>query len=182
VVDPVLAATTGRELLTPGALAVLKRRLVPLAALLTPNVPEAETLSGLTIGDTAAMGRAAAALLALGVPAVLLKGGHLPGAEVTDVLATASGMTLLRSPRLPGRHTHGTGCTLASAIATGLAQGMALADAVGRARAFVLAALAAAPGFGGGHGPLDHTVTVDPIRAAGPYAASDGAGRPTTRG
>jgi hydroxymethylpyrimidine/phosphomethylpyrimidine kinase len=110
------------------------------------------------------MGEAAVALRALGARAVLVKGGHLPGPEVVDVLATAAGVMRFRSPRIGTPHTHGTGCTLASAIAAGLAQGMALADAVARARAYVLAAIAAAPGFGGGHGPLDHTVTVDPAR------------------
>jgi hydroxymethylpyrimidine/phosphomethylpyrimidine kinase len=166
VVDPVMAATAGRRLLDGPALAVLKRRLLPLAALLTPNVPEAEALTGLAIADEAGMWRAAEALLTLGVPAVLLKGGHLQGEDVTDLLATEHGITPFRAPRIKSRHTHGTGCTLASAIATGLAQGMALAEAVARARAYVRAAIAAAPGFGAGHGPLGHTVTLDPARVA----------------
>jgi hydroxymethylpyrimidine/phosphomethylpyrimidine kinase len=98
------------------------------------------------------------------VPAVLLKGGHLPGATVTDLLATPDGITAFESPRIETRHTHGTGCTLASAIATGLAQGMPLPAAVARARAYVNAAMRAAPGFGAGHGPLGHGVTMDPAR------------------
>jgi hydroxymethylpyrimidine/phosphomethylpyrimidine kinase len=110
------------------------------------------------------MRRAAQALLAFGPAAVLLKGGHLPGATITDLLATKDGIEEFSAPRIDTRHTHGTGCTLASAVAAGLAQGMALRDAVLRARAYVLAAIAAAPGFGRGHGPLDHAVTLDPDR------------------
>jgi hydroxymethylpyrimidine/phosphomethylpyrimidine kinase len=162
VVDPVVLAKGGRPLLDPAALGALKRRLLPLAALLTPNVPEAELLTGLAIRDEAAMRHAAEALLTLGVPAVLLKGGHLPGAEVIDLLMTEAGPRIYRSPRVPTRHTHGTGCTLASAVATGLAQGMELAAAVARARAYVHAAIVAAPQLGAGHGPLNHAVTVDP--------------------
>jgi hydroxymethylpyrimidine/phosphomethylpyrimidine kinase len=107
------------------------------------------------------------ALRALGVPAVLLKGGHLEGGTVTDLLVTESGTEAFRDPRIETRHTHGTGCTLASAIAAGLAQGMSLRDAVVRARAYVRAAIAAAPGYGAGHGPLDHGITFDPARLPG---------------
>ncbi len=166
IVDPVMVAKGGRSLLAEEALAALKRYLLPLAAMLTPNVPEAEALTGLAIADAAAMRPAAEALLALGLPAVLLKGGHLPGDIVTDLLASAEGLREFRFPRLATRHTHGTGCTLASAVATGLAQGMEPGDAVARARAYVQAAIAAAPGFGAGHGPLDHAVTLDPARLA----------------
>lgn len=113
------------------------------------------------------MREAAAALRGLGVPAVLLKGGHLDGDVVTDLLVTADGAEEFVSPRIATRHTHGTGCTLASAIAAGLAQGMSLRDSVVRARAYVRAAIAAAPGYGAGHGPLDHGVTVDPARIPG---------------
>jgi len=110
---------------------------------------------------------AADALLTLGVPAVLLTGGHLPGDEAADMLATDAGVEVFRSARIATRHTHGTGCTLASAIAAGLAQGIGLRDAVVRARAYVRAAIASAPGYGSGHGPLDHAVTVDAGRLAG---------------
>ncbi len=164
VVDPVMMAKGGHSLLALTAVAHLKRRLLPLAALLTPNVPEAEVLGGMEIADLAAMHAAALALLTLGVPAVLLKGGHLPGDEVVDVLATECGVTEFRRPRIATRHTHGTGCTLSSAIAVGLAQGLVLEAAVDRARAYVQAAIAGAPGFGAGHGPLNHAVTVDPAR------------------
>jgi len=166
VVDPVMVAKGGARLLDDPAVAALRRDLLPLATLLTPNVPEAEALTGLTITDHAAARRAAQALLDLGAAAVLLKGGHLRGAVVQDVLATSGGMEVIESPRIETRHTHGTGCTLASAVATGLAQGMTLSDAVRRGAAYVHAAILAAPGFGAGHGPLGHGVTVDPARLA----------------
>lgn len=156
VLDPVMVAKGGHPLLPGGAIAALKRHLLPLATVITPNVPEAGALSGMAIGDAVDMVRVAETLLTLGVPAVLLKGGHLEGDEVTDVLATADGVTRLTAPRVATRHTHGTGCTLASGIAVGLAQGMDLQAAIRRAHAYVQAAIAAAPGFGAGHGPLGH--------------------------
>ena len=161
VVDPVMVAKGGARLLTDDAVAVLRRALLPLAALLTPNIPEAEALLGQTIADHAAALDAARALLDLGPAAILLKGGHLEGPVVRDILATADGTETLERPRIPTRHTHGTGCTLASAIAAGLAQRMGLHQAVLRARAYVQAAILSAPGYGAGHGPLDHGVTVD---------------------
>jgi len=166
VVDPVMVAKGGARLLDDAAVEALRRDLLPLATLLTPNVPEAEALTGLTITDHAAARRAAQALLGLGAAAVLLKGGHLRGAVVQDVLATSGAMEVIESPRIETRHTHGTGCTLASAVAAGLAQGMTLSDAVRRGAAYVHAAILAAPGFGAGHGPLGHGVTVDPARLA----------------
>jgi hydroxymethylpyrimidine/phosphomethylpyrimidine kinase len=156
VVDPVMVAKGGAPLIEPGAVDALKRLLVPRAAVLTPNLPEAEILSGRSITSLAAMQEAAAALLALGPRAVLLKGGHLAGEIVYDVLATASGLCLWDGPRIDSRHTHGTGCTLASAIAAGLAQGLATEPAIARAREYVRRAIASAPGLGRGHGPLDH--------------------------
>jgi hydroxymethylpyrimidine/phosphomethylpyrimidine kinase len=158
VVDPVMVATTGSHLLAPDAVATLKRRLLPMACLITPNLPEAEALAGMAIQSIAAMHHAAAAMLTLGVPAVLLKGGHLPGEQVVDLLATVDGIEELSAPRIVSRNTHGTGCTLASGIAAGLSQGIGLRDAVLHAREFVRAAIAAAPGFGAGHGPLNHAV------------------------
>jgi hydroxymethylpyrimidine/phosphomethylpyrimidine kinase len=160
VIDPVILAGTGARLLAPGAMAMLTRVLLPVAALLTPNVPEAEVLAGMTIPDVAAMHRAADALLTLGVPAVLLKGGHMRGDTVFDLLATPDGVTVFEHPRLESRNTHGTGCTLASGIATGLAQGWSLHDSVERARRFVHAAIAAAPGLGAGSGPMNHGVRI----------------------
>jgi hydroxymethylpyrimidine/phosphomethylpyrimidine kinase len=144
VADPVMVAKGGHPLLVPDAAETLKRRLLPIAAVLTPNLPEAK------------------ALLALGPKAVLLKGGHLPGDEVVDLLATGARIELFRDRRIATRHTHGTGCTLASAVAAGLAQGLSLRDSVIRARAYVRAAIASAPGYGAGHGPLNHAVTCDP--------------------
>jgi hydroxymethylpyrimidine/phosphomethylpyrimidine kinase len=156
VLDPVMVAKGGAPLIRSDAIDALKTLLVPRAAVLTPNLPEAEILCGRTIADIAAMREAARALLALGCDAVLLKGGHLDGDTVYDILATEAGLTEWTSPRIATRHTHGTGCTLASAIAAGLAQGMAVAAAVERARDYVQRAIASAPGLGRGHGPLDH--------------------------
>ncbi len=160
VVDPVMVATGGARLLDHDALAALKRFLLPLATVLTPNIPEAEVLIGRAIPDLAAMHGAAETLLTLGAPAVLLKGGHREGDTVVDLLVTADDILTLERPRLPTRHTHGTGCTLATAVAAGLAAGMALPAAVLRARDYVQAAIAAAPGIGAGHGPLGHLVSV----------------------
>jgi hydroxymethylpyrimidine/phosphomethylpyrimidine kinase len=156
VVDPVMVAKGGAPLIEPGAIEALKQLLLPRAAVLTPNLPEAEILVGRSIDSLAAMRRAADALLALGAHAVLLKGGHLAGATVHDVLATQAGQRIWDSPRIDTRHTHGTGFTLASAIAAGLAQGLAIEASVERARDYVHRAIASAPGIGRGHGPLDH--------------------------
>jgi hydroxymethylpyrimidine/phosphomethylpyrimidine kinase len=162
VVDPVLAATDGTRLLDEAALDRLKRLLVPRATVLTPNLPEAEILTGMALRDIDAMTRAGQALAALGSRYVLVKGGHLDGAMVRDVLVGGGETIVLESPRLSTRSTHGTGCTLASAIAVSLAQGMAVPAAVRRARDYLIAAMRSAPGLGGGHGPLDHMHTLSP--------------------
>ncbi len=167
VVDPVMVAKGGHKLLVDEAVAHLRRVMLPRATVLTPNLPEAELLAGMEIATEAAMREAARRLLGYGTPAVLLKGGHLDSPDVVDMLVTAEGVREFRSPRLHTRHTHGTGCTLASAIAAGLAQGMALPAAVQRARRYVHRAIATAPGYGGGHGPLDHANTVDLSRLDG---------------
>jgi hydroxymethylpyrimidine/phosphomethylpyrimidine kinase len=156
VVDPVMAAKGGARLIDPDAVAALKTMLIGRATVLTPNLPEAEILTGGPIGDVAAMHAAGRDLLRLGCGAVLVKGGHLSGDIITDVLITPAGSRVWESPRIVSRHTHGTGCTLASAIAVGLAQGLAIETAVDRARDYVQRAIANAPGFGRGHGPLDH--------------------------
>jgi|SRR5579871_4754655 len=156
VLDPVMVATSGARLLADDALGMLIRRLLPMARVITPNLPEAEALADMAIPDVAAMRRATAALLKLGVPAVLLKGGHLPGEQLVDLLATSDGIEVFSAPRIASRNTHGTGCTLASGIAACLAQGASLPEAVRRARDYVRAAIATAPGFGKGHGPLNH--------------------------
>jgi hydroxymethylpyrimidine/phosphomethylpyrimidine kinase len=157
IVDPVMVAKGGASLLDEPARRVLVERLLPLSALITPNVPEAEALTGLELRSADDLGRAADRLLALGSAAVLLKGGHLPGDSVIDLLRTADGAEhRFESPRLLTTSTHGTGCTLASAVAAGVAEGWTLADAVRRAHDYVHAAIRAAPGYGSGHGPLDH--------------------------
>ncbi len=160
VVDPVMVAKGGHPLLAAAAVAAMREIMVPRASLLTPNVPEAVALTGLTIAGGDDLRRAGEALLAQGASAVLMKGGHLDGPQVTDLLVTPGGVTVFEGPRIATRHTHGTGCTTASAIAAGLAQGMDLAAAVGRARAYVQLAIASAPGYGHGHGPLNHVHTV----------------------
>ena len=162
VVDPVMAAKGGAPLIEPDAIAALKRLLIPRAAVLTPNLPEAEILAGAPIGDITAMRRAGEQLLALGCRAVVIKGGHLAGPVVTDLLVANAAVRVWKSPRIDTRHTHGTGCTLASAIAAGLAQGLAIEPAVERARCFVRRAIVTAPGFGHGHGPLDHAHPLRP--------------------
>jgi hydroxymethylpyrimidine/phosphomethylpyrimidine kinase len=160
VVDPVMVAKGGARLIEPGAIEALKRLLIARAEIVTPNLPEAEILCGATIGSVAEMETAGRA--------VLMKGGHLPGDTVSDVLVTPDGMRVWESPRIMTRHTHGTGCTLASAIAAGLAQGRDVESAVARARLYVQRAIAGAPGLGRGHGPLDHS---HPLRSSPP---SDG--------
>jgi len=156
VVDPVMIAKGGARLIDPAAIEALKRLLVARAEIITPNLPEAEALCGAKIEDVPEMQAAGETLLALGCRAVLVKGGHLPGEIVSDVLVTAAGVRIWESPRITTRHTHGTGCTLASAIAAGLAQGLGVERAVDRARNYVQRAIAGSPGLGRGHGPLDH--------------------------
>ena len=156
VVDPVMIAKGGEPLLAADAVAAVLEWLVPRAALLTPNAPEAQALTGLTVETTDDLRRAGDRLIALGAQAVLMKGGHIPGDRVVDLLMTPFAETRYESGRIDTRHTHGTGCTLASACAAGLAQGLSLDTAVGRARDYVLEAIRRAPGFGAGYGPLDH--------------------------
>jgi hydroxymethylpyrimidine/phosphomethylpyrimidine kinase len=163
VVDPVMVAKGGARLIEPEAVEALKRLLIARAEIVTPNLPEAEILCCTTIGNIAEMRGAAERLLALGCRAALVKGGHLSGETVSDVLVTAGGgVKVWESSRIVTRNTHGTGCTLASAIAAGLAQGLGVKRAVERARNYVQFAIAGAPGLGRGHGPLDHA---HPLRA-----------------
>jgi len=156
VVDPVMVAKGGASLLADAAIGAVKSLMIPRAALLTPNAPEAAALTGLTVETTDDLRRAGEALLAMGAKAVLMKGGHVGGERVTDVLMTTDGETTFEGERIDTRHTHGTGCTLASACATGLSQGLPLEQAVARAWNYVHEAMLRAPGFGQGHGPLDH--------------------------
>ena len=156
VIDPVMVAKSGAALLDPDAVEAVKQWLIPRATLLTPNAPEAAALTGLSVETTDDLQRAGEALLALGAGAVLMKGGHIAGDRVVDLLMTPYATTRYETGRIDTRHTHGTGCTLASACAAGLAQGLSLDKAVERARDYVQEAIRRAPGFGAGHGPLDH--------------------------
>jgi hydroxymethylpyrimidine/phosphomethylpyrimidine kinase len=164
VIDPVMVAKGGARLIEPVAVDALKELLIARAKIVTPNLPEAEILCGARIGDVTEMRNAGETLLALGCHAALIKGGHLSGETVSDVLVAAGGVRVWESPRITTRHTHGTGCTLASAIAAGLAQGLDVEMAVDRARTYVQRAIAGAPGLGRGHGPLDHA---HPLRRDG---------------
>lgn len=162
VLDPVMVAKGGAPLLEADAIEAYKARMPRLASLMTPNLPEASVLTGqdiLTVEDQTA---AIDALRSLGADAVLLKGGHLEGPEVRDLLIEASNVTPFVNARIDTRHTHGTGCTLASAIAAGVAAGMAMAPATRRAILYVRNAILAAPGFGQGHGPLGHGHAIPP--------------------
>ena len=156
VLDPVMVAKGGGKLLADEAVEALMRRMMPRARLITPNTPELSVLTDTAIEDEADMLLAAQELAGQGAAAVLAKGGHLAGEPVVDWLVTANSQQRFEAPRMSTPHTHGTGCTLASAIATGLAAGLPLAVAVERGRAYLQSALAAAPGLGKGHGPLGH--------------------------
>jgi hydroxymethylpyrimidine/phosphomethylpyrimidine kinase len=159
VLDPVMVAASGDSLLAPEAIEVLRRTLIPRALVITPNLPEAAALLDAPVATTEAeMGEQAKRLLALGAKAVLIKGGHASGPESVDLLIEANAITRLAAARIATRNTHGTGCTLSSAIAAGLAKGLALADAVRAAKTYVTAAIAAAGKLtiGSGNGPVHH--------------------------
>src|SRR5207247_355437 len=142
-------------LLAPEALETLRTRLVPLATVVTPNLREVGQLTGVRVEDEGDLSRAAEAVLGLGPRWVLVKGGHLPG-EAVDLLTDGTTAHLLRAPRLDNRHTHGTGCTLASAIACYLALGLDVPDAVAHAKEYVTGGIAAGFPLGAGIGPVDH--------------------------
>jgi len=155
VVDPVMIAKGGDRLLDPDAVAALAE-LLPTAHVVTPNVPEAEVLAGISVRSVEDMRRAGERILRLGPRVVLVKGGHLDGPDSIDVVCTASGTFEIRRPRILTRHTHGTGCTLSSAIAANLALGLADREAIEAARDYLDGAIRHAPGLGSGHGPLNH--------------------------
>jgi hydroxymethylpyrimidine/phosphomethylpyrimidine kinase len=159
IVDPVMIAKGGHALLTPGAIDTVRALMLPRAALVTPNAPEAAALTGIMVNDLDSQRRAGARLLELGAATALVKGGHIAGAVIRDVLVTADGVEIFEGPRIETRATHGTGCTLASAIAVKLAQGGSLPEAVHAAREYLLEAIRRAPGLGAGHGPVDHAWT-----------------------
>ena len=156
VLDPVMVATSGAVLLPDAAIAALREQLLARAAVVTPNLPEAAKLTGLPVGTQGEQIAAGRALLAMGAKAALIKGGHSSDDMLNDYLITPEAVETISLPRLHTRHTHGTGCTLASGIATGLAQGMDLPAAVRRARDYLQQAIATAPGLGAGHGPVNH--------------------------
>ena len=162
VLDPVMVATTGARLLEREAERLIARGLVPLATLVTPNLDEAQILVEDELRTPEDLERAGRALIAMGARAVLMKGGHLAGEEVVDVLVTHDRARHFRYERIDTTSTHGTGCTLSAAIAAGLAHERPLARVVEDALDFVHRAIAAAPGLGGGHGPLNHFVPAPP--------------------
>lgn len=163
VLDPVMIAKGGAALLDGAAIARIKDDLLKLAELVTPNAPEASALTGLPVEQEDDLVPAAMALIAMGARAALVKGGHLPGDIVADALVEGGRVHMFHSPRIKATSTHGTGCTLASGIAAGLAQGLDLRAAVERARDFVMEAIRTAPGIGHGHGPLNHLHGMKPF-------------------
>jgi hydroxymethylpyrimidine/phosphomethylpyrimidine kinase len=156
VLDPVMVSKTGFPLLRPEAAGALRRALLPLAALLTPNVHEARALTGLPVRTLAEAEAAGRRLVEAGAAAVLVKGGHLEEAPATDVLVTAETVRVYPGEHVDARHTHGTGCTYSAAIATQLAHGRPLHDAITRAKAYVTEAIRGGLPVGGGIGPTDH--------------------------
>lgn len=156
VLDPVMLATSGDRLLDADAERELRERLLPLATIVTPNLDEAAVLAGFPVRDPAAMERAGVRLLEAGAAAALVKGGHLPGDALVDILVTPGGVRRFATTRIATRATHGTGCTLSAAITAGLALDRPLEEAVREALDYVRRAIAAAPGLGSGRGPLAH--------------------------
>jgi hydroxymethylpyrimidine/phosphomethylpyrimidine kinase len=156
VVDPVMIAKGGDRLLEQSAVEAIRQQLLPLAHVVTPNIPEAEVLGNVTITSLEDMRTAGRAILSLGPRLVLVKGGHLQSEESIDIACTADGCFEFRSARVDTVHTHGTGCTLAAAIAANLANGLDDREAIGRAKAYLDGAIRHAPRIGGGHGPLEH--------------------------
>jgi hydroxymethylpyrimidine/phosphomethylpyrimidine kinase len=156
VIDPVMVATSGDMLLPRAAIDAVRQLMLPGAALVTPNAPEAEVLTGKAVDGINGQRRAAEKLLEMGAMAALVKGGHVAGDVIVDVLATQKGEHFFDGPRIATKATHGTGCTLASGIATGLARGLTLIDAVALSRAYLIEAIGRAPVLGQGNGPVDH--------------------------
>ncbi|WP_439635645.1 bifunctional hydroxymethylpyrimidine kinase/phosphomethylpyrimidine kinase [Oceanicaulis sp.] len=161
IVDPVMVAGSGDSLVSEDTAEAIRTILLPRASLITPNAPEAAVLAGGTIEDMDDQRAAADELLEMGAKAVLIKGGHLEGSQIIDLLATRNGVRLFTRPRIHTRHTHGTGCTLASAIAALMAQGQGLDRAVEMAGDYLHEAIRRAPKFGEGHGPIQHGWTVN---------------------
>lgn len=161
VIDPVMISTSGHRLVDTKGVEAIRSELVPNARLVTPNAPEAEVLTGKTVETVDGQRRAAERLLELGAHGALVKGGHLEGRIVTDVLQTTTGEWIFESPRIDTTSTHGTGCTLASAIAALLGQGVSVPEAVEQGRDYLMGAIRAAKGFGKGAGPVHHGWVLD---------------------
>jgi len=156
VVDPVMVAKSGDRLVDDEAIQALKQQLLPRAFVVTPNIPEAEALAGLTIRTDADRLDAARRIAAFGPAAVIIKGGHFGDGDIVDLLLEGSEQREFRQPRVPGRHTHGTGCTFSAALAAQLALGRSLREAIPLAQQYVAGAIGRAPGVGEGHGPMNH--------------------------
>ncbi|TMF59434.1 MAG: bifunctional hydroxymethylpyrimidine kinase/phosphomethylpyrimidine kinase [Chloroflexi bacterium] len=165
VVDPVMVAKSGDRLLKHDAVDALRRKLLPLARVVTPNIPEAEVLAGRPIRSREDRVNAARRIMECGAHAVVIKGGHSQDDPVLDLLVDADGVHEYEARRIATTSTHGTGCTFSAAVAASLAQGVDLAAAVGQAREYLTRALAAAPGIGHGHGPMNHFPSVEAARA-----------------
>ncbi|WP_103108687.1 bifunctional hydroxymethylpyrimidine kinase/phosphomethylpyrimidine kinase [Brevibacillus reuszeri] len=161
VVDPVMIAKGGAKLLLDEAIAALKTRLLPLAEVVTPNLPEAECLTGMLIRTPEEMREGARAIHAFGARNVLMKGGHLEGDTVVDILFDGTNFYELTHERIQTRHTHGTGCTFSAALTAELAKNTPLVQAVEKANRFIFEAIKTAPQIGGGHGPTNHWAVVD---------------------
>ena len=172
VVDPVFVSKHGHPLLAEDAVEAIRRSILPLATVVTPNLPEAAGLAGVDVDDRDGMRRAADAILALGAGAVLVKGGHLPGAESTDLFVDGTGEEWLAAGRIDTPHTHGTGCTLSSAIASALARGSSLPEAVRAGKAFVTEAIRHALELGEGIGPVDQLWAIGGGAVSGRAAGS----------
>lgn len=161
VVDPVMMSKSGAQLLLPAAQAALRDQLLPLAAVVTPNLSEAEVLTGITIKTPDDMVAAARRLVDLGAGAAVVKGGRLQGATADDVFFDGNAVEWLTSERIDTVHTHGTGCTFSAAITAGLARGLHLRAAVLQAKSFISLAIRRAPGLGAGHGPTNHVAWIE---------------------
>jgi len=170
IVDPVMIAKGGASLIDTAAVAALTSTLLPLTYLLTPNIPEAEALTGIVIRDEAAMQQACAALRSMGARNILLKGGHCAGDEAADLFFDGSSFLRLVAPRIRSTNSHGTGCTLSAAIAAFLARGEPLPHAIARAKEFITAAIRLAVPLGQGHGPVNHFLAAKQMREQGTVA------------
>jgi hydroxymethylpyrimidine/phosphomethylpyrimidine kinase len=164
IIDPVMVATSGDRLVDERAIGAIRAELIPRARLVTPNAPEAEVLTGKPVENIDGQRRAAERLLELGAHGALVKGGHIDGKVIHDVLQTTTGEWIFESPRIQTTSTHGTGCTLASSIAALLAQGRSVPEAVEQGRGYLFGAIKSAKPLGKGHGPVNHGWLLDELK------------------